>query len=70
MVDMLSARYQICCKYKVKLKCSESDYQKAEGRFECKDLQEYKICFCPEHYMEHECLDVYKDWFSDMGDVS
>jgi hypothetical protein len=70
MVDMLSERYQICCKYKVKLKCSESDYQKAEGRFECKDLQDDKTYYCPEHRREHEYLDVYKDWFSDKGDVS
>jgi len=70
MVDMLSERYQICCKYKVKLKCSESDYQKAEGRFEYKDLQDDQIYFCPEHLREHECLDVYKYWFSDKVDVS
>jgi hypothetical protein len=70
MVDMLSERYQICCKYKVKVKCSESDYQKAEGRFEYKDLQDDKIYFCPEHHKEHECLDVYKYWFSDKVDVS
>jgi hypothetical protein len=70
MVDMLSERYQICCKYKVKVKCSESEYQKAEGRFEYKDLQDDKIYFCPEHQREHECLDVYKYWFSDKVDVS
>ena len=70
MVDMLSKRYQICCKYKVKMKCSISDYRKAESRFEYKDLQGDTKYLCDEHGCTHECLDVYKYWFSDKVDVS
>jgi hypothetical protein len=54
----------------LKSKFLSTDYQKAEGRFEYKDLQDDKIYFCPEHQREHECLDVYKYWFSDKVDVS
>ena len=64
MVDILSKKYQVCCKYTVKMKCSKSDYQKTEGRFECKVLQDSKKYFCPEHSIEHGCLDAYKYWFS------
>ena len=63
MVDTLSKRYQICCKYKVKMKCSASDYQKTEGRKEYKDLQGCNDYYCPEHKSAHHSSDVYKYWF-------
>jgi hypothetical protein len=70
LVDKLSKRYQICCKYKVKMKCRTSDYRKTEDRKECKDLQGLKDYYCTEHKIAHQCSDVYRYWFSDKVIVS
>ena len=70
MVDMLSKRYQICCKYKIKMKCSKSDYRKAVKSYEYKDIQGSMTCFCYEHSLPQACVDVYKYWFSNEVVVS
>ena len=64
MVDELSKRYKICCKYKVKMICSKSDYQEAKDSFEYKP-QDHTIYLCNKHQDTHKHSDVYKYWFSD-----